>query len=80
MKFESFESKIKFMDTALFLFGMKLHRQERSIEFFDADFSNTLSVRSQIFDDRPLGECMKILNEVLISSGFSGGGLLVGKL
>ena len=36
LKFASYKSKLRMMDTALFLFGMKLHRQEGSIEFFDA--------------------------------------------
>ncbi len=37
------------MDTALYLFGMKLYRQKNSIEFFDADFMNTIYVKSDDF-------------------------------
>lgn len=68
------------MDTSLFLFGMKLHRQVGSIEFFDADFSNTLIVKSQYFTDKTLEDCNKIINEVLRISGFAGELLEVGKL
>lgn len=68
------------MDTSLFLFGMKLHRQVGSIEFFDADFSNTLIVKSQYFTDKTLEDCNKIINEVLRISGFTGELLEVGKL
>ena len=42
LKFGKYEDKLKFMDTALFLFGMKLHRMSENINFFDADFANTL--------------------------------------
>lgn len=38
------------MDTALYLFGMKLYRQEGSIEFFDADFMNTIKIKSKDFE------------------------------
>lgn len=42
IKFNSYLSKALMMDTALFLFGMKIHRHMFNIEFFDADFANTL--------------------------------------
>ena len=42
IKFEDYGAKLQMMDTALFLFGMKLYRQEGSVEFYDADFANTL--------------------------------------
>ena len=42
LKFGKYEDKLKFMDTALFLFGMKLHRMSENINFFDADFANTV--------------------------------------
>ena len=68
------------MDTALFLFGMKLHRQEGSIEFFDADFSNTITVNSNYFNDRTLADCCFIINETLLNSGYSGKLMEVGQL
>jgi len=68
------------MDTALFLFGMKLHRQVGSIEFFDADFSNTITINSPYFVDKTLSDCNKVINETLRLSGFSGNLLEVGKL
>lgn len=68
------------MDTALFLFGMKLHRQVGSIEFYDADFSNTITVTTNFFTDKTLSDCMKVLNETLILSGFTGDLLEVGSL
>lgn len=68
------------MDTALFLFGMKLHRQDGSVEFFDADFSNTLTVKSGAFEERTLGDCCKIINEVLESTGFVSKNMTVGAL
>lgn len=68
------------MDTALFLFGMKLYRQDKSIEFFDADFSNTITVNSPMFEKKTLYDCMCIINEALTLSGFSGELLEVGEL
>lgn len=68
------------MDTPLFLFGMKLHRQQGHLEFFDADFCNTIMVQSPSFAGLTLGECCKIINETLRKSGFGQEGLHVGKL
>lgn len=68
------------MNTALFLFGMKLHKQQGSIEFFDADFSNTLVVSSNYFTDKLLGECCEAINTIFTHSGFNGNGVTVGKL
>ena len=68
------------MDTALFLFGMKMHQQEGNIEFFDADFSNTLTVYSPFFFDKSLRDCCLIVNETLLTSGYSGRLMEVGKL
>ena len=42
IRFGDYTSKLKMMDTALFLFGLKLHRQEENIKFYDADFLNTI--------------------------------------
>ena len=46
IKFKDYRSKLKMMDTALYLFGMKLYKQEGSIEFFDADFMNAIQIKS----------------------------------
>lgn len=70
IKFNSYYNKALMMDTALFLFGMKLHRHQYSIEFFDADFANTLLIQSNSFTDRTLGECCRKVNEILVRSGF----------
>ena len=80
MKFDNYEDKLKMMDTALFLFGMKLHRQHGNIEFFDADFSNTIIVNTPYFIDKTLADCNKIINESLRLSGFEGDLLEVGQL
>ena len=80
LRFNSYESKLRMMDTALFLFGMKLHRQIGSIEFFDADFSNTIIVKSQYFTDKTLADCNKVINETLRLNGFTGDLLEVGQL
>ena len=60
------------MDTALYLFGMKLYRQKDSIEFFDADFMNTIYVRSDEFKGKTLQACCNILNEYLTAHGTVG--------
>ena len=44
IKFDSYQDKLKMMNTDLFLFGMKLGKHYGNIEFFDADFSNTIVV------------------------------------
>jgi hypothetical protein len=66
IKFNSYDGKLKMMDTALFLFGMKLHKQVGSTEFFDADFSNTITVQSSYFTDKTLSDCNKVINQVLL--------------
>ena len=68
------------MDTALFLFGLKMHRQEGHVKFYDADFLNTMQVSSPLFQNRTLGDCCSIVNEALSSSGFSGNLFDVGQL
>jgi len=68
------------MDTALFLFGLKMHRQENHVKFFDADFLNFIKVKSELFHNSTLGDCCKMVNEALYSSGFSGSLFEVGKL
>ena len=66
------------MDTALFLFGMKLHRQEDNVKFYDTDFLNTLQVFSTIFYEKTLGDVCNIVNEALSNAGFTGGLFEVG--
>jgi hypothetical protein len=80
LKFDSYESKLEMMDTALFLFGMKLHNQVGSVEFFDSDFCNTITVTSPHFVDRTLSDAKKVINEALRLSGFAGELLDVGTL
>jgi hypothetical protein len=80
LKFSDYESKLKFMNTALFLFGMKLHRQVDSIEFYDADFATTLSIKCDYFDGKTISECCTIINEAFTRSGYTGDLMTVGKL
>lgn len=60
------------MDTSLFLFGLKLHRQEDHVKFYDADFLNVIQISSTLFYDRTLGDCCNMVNEALKNSGFTG--------
>ena len=74
-------SKLRMMNTPLFLFGMKLFRQTGHMEFFDADFCNTIVVKSsEIEEDMPLKEICSIINELLIKAGFTSNLLTIGKL
>lgn len=57
IEYENYIDKMKMMDTPLFLFGMKLNRQLLNVEFFDADFCNTLLIQSESFTDQSLGDC-----------------------
>lgn len=59
---------------------MKLYSQTGFISFFDADFCNTVTVASNSFTDKTLEDCLNIINEYLIKSGFSGELLTVGQL
>ena len=68
------------MDTALFLFGLKLHKQEGHVKFYDADFLNTIQISSPLFYDRTLGDCCNMINEALSNSGFTGDLFDVGQL
>lgn len=65
LKFNKYEDKLKFMDTALFLFGMKLHRMSENINFFDADFANTLQIKCALFDNKTLENCCDLINHLL---------------
>lgn len=60
------------MDTALYLFGMKLYKQEGSIEFFDADFMNAIKIKSDQFQGMSLRHCCNMINEFLTSHEYKG--------
>ena len=78
--FEDRISKLKMMNTPLFLFGMKLFRQTGHLEFFDADFCNTIIIKQDDFVDLTLREVCGIINEMLQKTGFEGDLLKIGKL
>jgi hypothetical protein len=78
--FDDYLSKLKMMNSPLFLFGMKLYRQQGHLEFFDADFCNTIMVQCPSFTGLTLGECCEIVNEHLRRNGFNNEGVKVGKL
>lgn len=80
IEFKNYEAKLKMMDTALFLFGMRLFSMKGNIRFYDSDFLNTVMVSSPIFENRTLGECCQIINDALRTSGFPGKALTVGTL
>ena len=80
IRFADYQSKLRMMDTAMFLFGLKLHRQEGHIKFYDADFLNSLHVSSQLFGERTLGDCCKMVNEALNNAGYKGKLFEVGQL
>ena len=50
------------------------------MEFFDADFCNTLIIRSEGLEEMNLNEACSVINECLIKGGFEGDLLQVGKL
>ena len=68
------------MDHPLFLFGMKMHEQQDSVEFLDADFCNTLIIKSELFDEQSLQAVNLFLNGILVRKGFMRQVLEVGKL
>ena len=76
--FDDYTTKLKMMDHPLYLFGLKLYDMPHAVEFFDADFSNTLVVRSDGFEDMSLRECCSWLNSALSGGGFKGADLMVG--
>jgi hypothetical protein len=80
LQFSDRMSKLEMMRTPLFLFGMKLHRQEGHMEFFDADLCNTVLVSSDALVDLTLADACHLVNESLLKAGFEGNLLQVGKL
>jgi len=77
---DSYETKLKIMDHPLFLFGLKLHEMHGSVEFFDADFCNTLTIKSELFEESSLQECCRMINQLLLKNGFMNNLLEVGQL
>ena len=65
LTFAEYEQKLRMMDHPLYLFGMKLHEMPDSVEFFDADFCNTLVVKSEQFENLPLSQVARLLNKYL---------------
>lgn len=81
MKFHNYESKLKFLLSYPYQFGMKFYDQQQSIAFFDADFANTLSINSKEFNNKPLSHARDFINATLLNSGFESEDLCtVGKL
>ena len=78
--FDDYVTKLKMMDHPLFLFGLKLHEMPGAVEFFDADFCNTLVIKSDLFEQATLRQCCEMLNQMLLRNGFMGDLLEVGKL
>jgi hypothetical protein len=78
--FDSYLTKLKMMDHPLFLFGLKLHDMPSAIEFFDADFCNTLVIKSDLFDQVTLQQCCSMLNQILLRNAYMSDLLEVGKL
>jgi hypothetical protein len=78
--FEDRISKLKMMNSPLFLFGMKLFRQTGHMEFFDSEFCTTVLISSDIFSNITLRESCSIINEMLLKTGFEGDLLKIGKL
>lgn len=80
LTFGDYQQKLRMMDHPLFLFGMKLYDMPEAVEFFDADFCNTLVVKSDQFENISLARVMQILNQYLNQNGFTGSQLTIGQL
>jgi hypothetical protein len=78
--FDDYVTKLQMMDHPLFLFGLKLYDMSGAVEFFDADFCNTLVIKSDLFDQVSLQECCQMLNQILLRNGFMSKLLEVGQL
>jgi hypothetical protein len=50
------------MDEPMFLFGLKLFDMPGAVEFYDADFCNTLVIKSMFFEDMSLKQCCEMIN------------------
>lgn len=62
MLLDDYHTKLRVMDHPMYLFGLKLYDMPNSVEFFDADFCNTLVIKSDLFEDATLQECCRMLN------------------
>ena len=60
--FDNYLTKLRMMDHPLFLFGLKLHGMQGAVEFFDADFCNTLVIKSDLFEGVTLSRVCEMLN------------------
>ena len=81
LKFNDYESKLKFLLSPAYQFGMKFYDQQKSVYFYDADFGNTLTIHSKEFENKSLNHCWNIVNSVLLNSGFTNDDLwIVGDL
>jgi hypothetical protein len=49
--YKDYLTKLKMMDEPMFLFGLKLFDMPGAVEFYDADFCNTLVIKSIFFED-----------------------------
>jgi len=78
--FNDYKTKLRMMEHPLYLFGLKLYDMQGSVEFFDADFCNTLVVKSGQFENKSLWEVSGIINSYLLKNGFKGRLLEVGSL
>ena len=70
LEFESYEAKLKMLQSPLYKFGnlsliLGLYHFFNNIEFFDCDFANVLQIKTTAFEKRTLGECMVQINEML---------------
>ena len=80
IEFKDYASKLRMMDSPMFLFGLKLYQMEGHVQFYDADFLNTLTISSEVFIEKTLGEVCEIVNRALDQEGFPGGQFQVGHL
>ena len=81
LKFSDYESKLKFLLSPAYQFGMKFYDQQKNLYFYDADFGNTLSIQSKEFENKSLNHTWSIINSVLLNSGFTGDDLwMIGNL
>jgi len=80
VRFENYQRKLEFLKTPLAFFGMKLYNQVGNVEFLDADFGNSLTVKSPWFTDKTLKECEDIINEILHGQQYPYKGLTLGRL
>lgn len=74
MEFSDYYTKLKMMNSPMFLLGLKLFNS--SMEFYDADFCHVLQVYSQAFVNKEFVECCDLINSTLTSNNYSFFGFL----